>query len=108
MQTATVYDSVNQVYSLLTFLNGHGSYLPFPIVLNQNREGDYITAQVALIEYEEADRWNGQLYLVDNDDFKDLRGIDTKSYIENEAKKCECVLKVTESGSYQLITVKLI
>lgn len=107
LQTAQYYDPDKQVYALLSFLNGHGSYVPFPIVLSQEQDGEYITAQVALIEYEDADRYNGGLYLIDSKDFRDLRGIDTVDYIENKAVKCECVLKALGDGTYQLITVKL-
>ena len=107
LQTVQYYDPDTQVYALFSFLDGHGSYVPFPIVLSQDREGEYITAKVALIEYEGSDKYNGSLYLVDNKAFKDLRGIDTKDYIENEARKCECVLKALDDGSYQLITVKV-
>ena len=67
LQTVQYYDPDKQVYALLSFLNGHGSYVPFPIVLDKKQEGEYLTAQVALIEYEEGDKYNGSLYLVDNE-----------------------------------------
>jgi len=107
LQTVQYYDPDTQVYALFSYLNGHGSYVPFPIVLSQEQEGEFITAKVALIEYEEGDRYNGNLYLIDSENFKDLRGIDTKDYIENEARKCKCVLKKMNDGSYQLITVEI-
>ena len=103
---SSIYDFENKAYAV-PMGGGYGMEDSFPYVYDYEFEGNIITAHVIPLHYM-SNLGSGDYELIDTikEDYKPIKKSEEDNYINNVAPRCEVKIRITDSGNYQLITVK--